>query len=90
MKKILIITVNYKNTNPTYKLIESIEKCNNANIIQLVIVDNESSAKSKKELLRISKESFLSCFILDSKINKFYWGAASLALENFLINNDNY
>ena len=90
MKKILIITVNYRNTNPTYKLIKSIEKSNNTKIIELVIVDNESSPKSKKELLRISKESFLSSSILESKINKFYWGGASIALQIFLINNENY
>jgi GT2 family glycosyltransferase len=90
MKKILIITVNYQNTDPTFKLIKSIEKCNNTKTIQLVIVDNGSTMKSKKELLKFSKESFLSCFILESESNKFYWGGANFALENLLVNNGNY
>ena len=39
--KICIITVNYGNTIPTQKLINSIEKCDQSNNAKVIIADNE-------------------------------------------------
>ena len=81
MNEILIVTVNYKNTNPTKSLVTSLEKCYNMNKVKLVIVDNEASDKKRNELELIKENSTVDIQILFSDMNRYYWGGAAFALD---------
>ncbi len=81
LKKILIITVNYKNTTPTNSLVSSLEQCGENDQIKLIIVDNESSDNTRKELDFIKENSTIDIQILLSDMNRYYWGGAAFAIE---------
>ena len=53
--KICIITVNYGNTIPTQKLINSIEKCDQSNNAKVIIADNECSSSTVRSLKKIKE-----------------------------------
>ena len=90
MNKIIIITVNYRNTNPTRSLIQSIEKCDHNNFLQIIIVDNNTTSNSFSVLKEIQNSSLIKINLIRSNENRFYWRGASYALENFDINNNKY
>jgi len=81
MPEIIIITINYRNTDLTEKLVSSIEKCREYRKIQLVLVDNDSTAQSLKDLHKIKEDSSVNISIIDSKVNRYYWGGAIYAFE---------
>ncbi len=87
MNSILIITVNYKNTVPTRSLVNSLEKCPNANQVKLVIIDNESSHKTKAELKSINENSKIDIHIIPSENNRYYWGGVAFGLTHLDVNN---
>ena len=58
MNNIWLITVNYGDTSPTVELVNSIEETNCKNKIKIFIADNQSSKKSKKQLLSLKKIRF--------------------------------
>lgn len=90
MKKILLVTINFRNSNPTIDLIKSLESCVNKEKLKLVLVDNESTQKSKHDLLKIKKNSSLSIEILNFLTNKYYWSGAKLALDKYLNTENNF
>ena len=78
--KTLVLTVNFKNHNPTRDLIASIEKCENSESVFVVIIDNESTKKSYNELNKIVINSSLKTLIVPFKKNYFYWPAIKKSL----------
>jgi len=83
MNKILIITVNYHNTEPTNLLVKSIGKCFHNDKINLCIVDNDTTSKSFILLNKIKKNTSFKIEIIRSDKNRFYWGGAKLGLEKY-------
>ncbi len=82
--EIWLITVNYKNTDPTIGLINSLKKVNSNFNLKIFIGDNEYSQNSKKELIKLQKKSKLKIDIFYFKENKFYWPAANeILLKNY-------
>lgn len=81
MNEILIVTVNYKNTNPTNTLVASLEQCHGNERIKLVVVDNESSNNTRTELKSITENSIIDTHILPSENNRYYWGGAAFAID---------
>ena len=81
LKKILIITVNYKYASPTNSLVSSLEQCGEKDQIKLTIVDNESSDNTRKELEIIKENSTIEIHTISSKHNRYYWGGAAFALD---------
>ena len=76
MKNILLITINFKNTSLTKKLIQSIELSITEKIdLKIIIIDNLSSKSTRSELNKISKESPLNIELSFNKENLFYWPA---------------
>ena len=59
MNKIIIITVNYRNTNQTRSLIQSIEKCDHNNFLQIIIVENNTTSNSFSVLKEIQHSSLI-------------------------------
>lgn len=82
----LIITVNYGNTKKTIKFINSIENCEFNDKMEVVIVDNEFSKKSKSELNELKKNSFLKIELLFFKDNHFYWPAVNKVISKKILN----
>ena len=81
--EIWLITVNYKNTDPTIGLINSLKKVNSNFNLKILIGDNKFSQNSKKELINLKKKSKLKIDIFYFKENKFYWPAANeILLKN--------
>lgn len=70
-----IVTVNYKNTTHTEKLIKSIDKFSDKIDLKIIIVDNSSTLKSKKMLERAIKNSKHNFKIIPYKKNLYYWPA---------------
>ena len=81
MKDILIITVNYKNTAGTENFVQSLEKLDNSNGVELVVVDSESTHETKENLQTLLRQSALKTLLIDSFSNTFYWGGVTLALH---------
>ena len=71
MNNIVLITVNYKNTSITEKFVLSANQCRNNSVISIIIVDNQSTQKSVKELEIIGNNSKIDVTILPSKENLF-------------------
>ena len=86
MNNIVLITVNYKNTSITEKFVLSANQCRNNSVISIIIVDNQSTQKSVKELEIIGNNSKIDVTILPSKENLFYWGGIGLALSKIDFN----
>ena len=55
--KILLITINYQDVNPTKKLIKSIQECESVDGVKIVIGDNKSKSQTKKDLTKIRNNS---------------------------------
>ena len=87
---IVLITVNYKDSNPTKDLINSILNCKMNKNIKIIIVDNESSNSSLSALKLITKKSNLDIEIISSNINSYYWGGIQLGLQKIYNNNKKY
>ena len=83
MNKILIITVNYRNTEPTSSLVQSIQKCFNNDNIKLCIVDNDTTADSFASLNKIKHTASFKIEIIRSDKNRFYWAGAKLGLDKY-------
>jgi GT2 family glycosyltransferase len=83
MNKILIITVNYRNTEPTSSLVRSIQKCFNNDNIKLCIVDNDTTADSFASLNKIKDTASFQIEIIRSDKNRFYWAGAKLGLDKY-------
>ena len=81
MKDILIITVNYKNTEGTENFVQSLEKLDNSDGVELVVVDSESTHETKEKLQTLLRQSALKTLLIDSFSNTFYWGGVTLALH---------
>ena len=90
MNKIIIITVNYRNAKPTKSFIQSIEKCDHNNFLQIIIVDNDTTSNSFNILKEIQNSSLIKINLIRSNENRFYWGGVSYALENFGINENKH
>ena len=84
MNSILIITVNYRNTEPTNSLVKSIEKCFHNDKIKLCIVDNDTTVESFTSLNDIKGTASFNIEIIRSDKNRFYWGGAKLGLDKYL------
>ena len=57
MNQILIITVNYKDTDVTEKLIRSLQNLDTSNNLDLVIVDSEATVQTKERLKLLAKNT---------------------------------
>ena len=77
MKNLTIITINFGNTGPTEHLLESIEDSLIPFNLNIIIVDNGSTARSKKNLLRLKEKSKLQIQLFFNSENKYYWPAAN-------------
>ena len=84
MSNILIITVNYKNTIITEDFIHSLENLDAIDRIELIVVDSESTLKTKENLQSLLNSSGLKTRLIDSVSNTFYWGGVALALKAVL------
>ena len=82
MNQILIITVNYKNTTVTENFIRSLEKLDGCEQVNLVIVDSESTVRSKERLEILVKSTPVKTKLIFSERNTYYWGGVALALES--------
>lgn len=90
MKKITIITVNYRETKNTEKLILSLEKIKHFEKIQLLIADNSSTFKSREKLKKIISNSLLNIELFTFKKNLFYWPAAKKIISKKFKLKDHY
>ncbi len=80
---ILIITVNYKDSKPTEKLVNSIINCKISSSLKILIIDNESSEDSFLSLKTIRKKTNLDIEIIRSVNNTYYWGGISMGLKKY-------
>ncbi len=81
MNDILVITVNYKDTTITENLIRSLEKLENYNVVDLVIVDSESTEQTKEQLELLVNNTPVETQLIFSKRNTYYFGGVALALN---------
>ena len=81
MNQILIITVNYKDTDVTEKLIRSLQNLDTSNNLDLVIVDSESTVQTKERLKLLAKNTPFKTQLIFSERNTYYWGGIALALH---------
>ncbi len=87
MHKIIFITVHFKNTIVTTQCVSSINSCTDADDVEIIIVDNESTGQSKLELENIRKNSQAPIKVIPSEINTYYWGGAALGLKQIIFEN---
>ena len=87
---ILIITVNYKDSEPTEHLIKSIINCKINRNIKMLIIDNESSESSFCSLELLREKTNLDIEIIRSTKNTYYWGGINLGLNKFYNNEKDY
>ena len=88
MNQILIITVNYKDTDVTEKLIRSLQNLDTSNNLDLVIVDSESTVQTKERLKLLAKNTPFKTQLIFSERNTYYWGGIALALHTLQLNYD--
>ena len=88
MKDILIITVNYKNTSVTNNFIKSIENIDYSDRVQLVILDNEATDKSRGAIKDAIKNSPIAIKDFYSARNLYYWGGVAHVLDKLAIDFD--
>ena len=88
MNQILIITVNYKDTDVTKKLIRSLQNLDTSNNLDLVIVDSESTVQTKERLKLLAKNTPFKTQLIFSERNTYYWGGIALALHTLQLNYD--
>ena len=86
MNQILIITVNYKDTNVTENFVHSLENLDASNKVELVVVDSASTPKTKENLQSLLHSSTLKTQLIVSASNTFYWGGVALALDTLDLN----
>jgi GT2 family glycosyltransferase len=86
----LIITVNYKNSEPTENLIKSIMNCKINAGLKVLIIDNESSESSFSSLNLIKEKTNLDIEIIRSTTNTYYWGGINLGLNKYYNNIKDY
>ena len=86
MNDILVITVNYKDTNVTENFVHSLENLDASNKVELVVVDSASTPKTKENLQSLLHSSTLKTQLIDSASNTFYWGGVALALDTLDLN----
>ena len=79
--EILFITVNYKDIKITENFLDSIRRLDGIESAKVVIVDNESTPGSKKNLQRLVKRYGVATKIIYSEKNRYYWGGVAYALE---------
>ena len=82
MNQILIITVNYKDTTVTEKFIRSLQNLDSSNNVDLVIVDSESTVRTKEQLELLIENTPFKTQLIFSENNTYYWGGVALALES--------
>ena len=86
MNQILIITVNYKDTNVTENFVHSLGNLDASDKVKLVVVDSASTPKTKENLQSLLHSSTLKTQQIDSASNTFYWGGVALALHTLDLN----
>ena len=86
MNDILVITVNYKDTNVTENFVHSLENLDDSNKVELVVVDSASTPKTKENLQSLLHSSTLKTQLIVSASNTFYWGGVALALDTLDLN----
>ena len=86
MNDILVITVNYKDTNVTENFVHSLENLDASNKVELVVVDSASTPKTKENLQSFLHSSTLKTQLIVSASNTFYWGGVALALDTLDLN----
>ena len=86
MNDILVITVNYKDTNVTENFVHSLENLDASNKVELVVVDSASTPKTKENLQSLLHSSTLKTQLINSASNTFYWGGVALALDTLDLN----
>ncbi len=80
---IKIITVNYKDSEPTENLIKSITNCKISSTLKIVIIDSDSSEDSFSSLNVIKNKFNLNVEIIRSNKNTYYWGGINLGLKKY-------
>ncbi len=86
MNQILIITVNYKDTNVTENFVHSLGNLDASDKVKLVVVDSASTPKTKENLQSFLHSSTLKTQLIVSASNTFYWGGVALALKTLDLN----
>jgi len=86
MNQILIITVNYKDTNVTENFVHSLGNLDASDKVKLVVVDSASTPKTKDNLQSLLHSSTLKTQLIVSASNTFYWGGVALALDTLDLN----
>ena len=86
MNQILIITVNYKDTNVTENFVHSLGNLDASDKVKLVVVDSASTPKTKENLQSFLHSSTLKTQLIVSASNTFYWGGVALALDTLDLN----
>ena len=86
MNQILIITVNYKDTNVTENFVHSLGNLDACDKVKLVVVDSASTPKTKDNLQSLLHSSTLKTQLIVSASNTFYWGGVALALDTLDLN----
>jgi len=81
-RRVDFITVNYGRTHETVALVESLSRLEGFGLSRVIIVDNETSAESKRALEGIRTRHSENVRVLYSDVNLFYWGAAAYAIRS--------
>tara|TARA_B100000029_G_scaffold479239_1_gene526106 strand:- start:360 stop:1184 length:825 start_codon:yes stop_codon:yes gene_type:complete len=78
-----IITVNFGNTQPTEKFIDSLLELHCSNMIKVGIADNASTSESFSKLAKIKNQKKIDIEIFSNEKNLYYWPAAKRILNEF-------
>jgi len=81
--KALVITVNYRGAADTLRLLESLRRLKGFSEIDVIVVDNFSTDGSPSAI-RAAMSSLENVQLLESTMNRGYFGAAKWALREYL------
>jgi len=83
MPDVLIITVNYKGADSTERFLASAARLQHHSEARIVVVENGSEDGSAERLRAVARH-FDNVELLESRLNRGYFGAANWALQQFL------
>jgi GT2 family glycosyltransferase len=83
MPEALIITVNYRGADSTARFLASVARIEHFQCAQIIIVENGSCDGSAQKL-RLLVAEFSNVELLESSVNRGYFGGANWALQQYL------
>jgi GT2 family glycosyltransferase len=83
MSEALIVTVNYKGADSTARFLASVARVDQFQHAHVIIVENDSRDGSAEKLRPLAAE-FSNVELLESSVNRGYFGGANWALQQYL------